>query len=90
MRPSPHLHTRAVLTLRLLDALFERLGLISLRGSQVLAVSRPSVVGVAHAISHRARVRRGRALQFVTTTSLSTVQRLVVATTKRRKAGSLR
>lgn len=87
---SPHLHTRAVFTLRLLDALFERLGLISLRGSQVLAVSRPSVVRVAHAISHGTRVRRGRALQFVTTTSLSTVQRLVVATTKRRKAGSLR
>ena len=86
---SPHLHTRAVFTLRLLDALFERLGLISLRGSQVLAVSRPSVVRVAHAISHGTRVRRGRALQFVTTTSLSTVQRLVVATTKRRKAGSL-
>ena len=90
MRPSPHLHTRAVLTLRLLDALFERLGLISLRGSQVLAVSRPSVVGVAHAISHGTRVRRRRALQFVTTASLRTVQRLVVTTTERRKAGSLR
>ena len=86
---SPHLHTRAVFTLRLLDTLFERLGLISLRGSQVLAVSRPSVVGVAHAISHGTRVRRRRALQFVTTASLRTVQRLVVATTKRRKAGSL-
>ena len=86
---SPHLHTRAVFTLRLLDTLFERLGLISLRGSQVLAVSRPSVVGVAHAISHGTRVRRGRALQFVTTASLRTVQRLVVTTTERRKAGSL-
>ena len=89
MRLSPHLHTRAVFTFRLLDALFERLGLISLRGSQVLAVSRPSVVGVAHAISHGTRVRRGRALQFVTTASLRTVQRLVVTTTERRKAGSL-
>lgn len=86
---SPHLHTRAVFTLRLLDTLFERLGLISLRGSQVLAVSRPSVVGVAHAISHGTRVRRRRALQFVTTASLRTVQRLVVTTTERRKAGSL-
>ena len=86
---SPHLHTRAVFTFRLLDALFERLGLISLRGSQVLAVSRPSVVGVAHAISHGTRVRRRRALQFVTTASLRTVQRLVVTTTERRKAGSL-
>ena len=86
---SPHLHTRAVFTLRLLDTLFERLGLISLRGSQVLAVSRPSVVGVAHAISHGTRVRRRRALQFVTTASLRTVQSLVVTTTERRKAGSL-
>ena len=89
MRLSPHLHTRAVFTLRLLDALFESLGLIGLRGSQVLAVSRRSIVGVAHAISHRACVRRGRALQFVTTASLRTVQRLVVTTTERRKAGSL-